>query len=135
MSSRGNILPPFGAFFVKIINNSKNTVIADAARVADTWRSRMVGLLGKKNLPAGEALVITRCRSIHMFFMRFAIDVIFVDKSDRVVGLVENIQPFRLSPIFLSSSRAVELPAGTIAATRTSRGDRLEWRENEGYGS
>ena len=135
MSSRGNIPPPFGAFFVKIINNSKNTVIADAARVADTWCSRMVGLLGKKNLPAVEALVITRCRSIHMFFMCFAIDVIFVDKSDRVVGLVENIQPFRLSPIFLSSSRAVELPAGTIAATRTSRGDHLEWRENEGYGS
>ena len=116
---------------MKIINNSKNTVIADAARVADTWLSRMVGLLGRDNLPVGEALVITRCRSIHMFFMRFAIDVLFVDKSDRVVGLVENIQPFRLSPIFLSSSRAVELPAGTIAATRTSRGDQLEWREDE----
>ncbi|MBI5415879.1 MAG: DUF192 domain-containing protein [Candidatus Omnitrophica bacterium] len=116
---------------MRIINTTKNTTIADTACVADTWRSRMVGLLGRENIPAGEALVITRCRSIHMFFMRFAIDVVFVDKNDRVVGLVENIPPFHLSPVFFSSSYVVELPAGTVALTRISQGDHLAFENQD----
>jgi uncharacterized membrane protein (UPF0127 family) len=87
----------------------------------------MKGLLGSEEIVAGEALVITKCQSIHMFFMRFAIDAIFVDNQDRVVGLVENIKPFYLSPIFFRSKYVIELKAGTIAATKTSLQDQLEW--------
>lgn len=108
-----------------IKNQTKNTTIARKVVIADTFLSRMAGLLNKDFLPENEALVITRCQSIHMFFMRFPIDVLFVGKDNRVVGLVENIKPFRLSPIFFKSNYAVELRSGTIAKTRTSIGDEL----------
>ena len=98
--------------------------------MADTFRARMKGLLGRKEIFADEALVITNCRSIHMFFMRFAFDAIFVDAQGRVVGLAESIKPFRLSPIFFRSRYVIELKAGTIAVTKTSLGDQLEWPQN-----
>ena len=93
--------------------------------MADTAVSRLVGLLNRPSLAAGEGLVITQCRSIHMFFMRFSIDVIFVDRKDRVVGLVKNIAPFRLSPYFWNASYVIELPPGTIAASQTALGDEV----------
>ena len=76
--------------------------------------SRMKGLLGRTALGEGEALVITQCNSIHMFFMRFAIDVIFVDRAWTIVGLVRNIRPFAVSPIFWKAAAAIELPSGII---------------------
>jgi hypothetical protein len=85
----------------------------------------MIGLLNRKVLLPDEALIITRCQSIHMFFMRFAIDAVFVDKKDFVVGIVKNIKPFRLSPIFFNSSYVIEVPEGTIVQTGTSVGDKI----------
>lgn len=111
---------------MKIFNKSKNTLVAQNVFLADTFWTRMKGLLGRKEISAGEALVITKCQSIHMFFMRFAIDAIFVDGQDRVVGLAENIKPFYLSPIFLRARYVIELKPGTIAATKTSLNDQLE---------
>lgn len=111
---------------LSILNTTKNTVIAKDGTIADTFLSRMTGLLSRKSLPAGEALVITRCTSIHMFFMRFSIDVIFVDKNDRVVGLVERIKPFRLSPIFFQSRYAIEISEGAIEQAKMSIGDKIE---------
>lgn len=86
----------------------------------------MTGLLKRKSLPPGEALIITRCQSIHMLFMRFSIDAIFVDKNDYVVGLVERIKPFRLSPLFFRSKYVIEVTEGTIVQTGTSIGDKIE---------
>lgn len=111
---------------MKIINQSKQTLIAARAELADTAVSRLVGLLGRSSLPEGQAMVITQCRSIHMLFMKFPIDVIFVDRQDRVVGLVEGIKPFALSPYFWRSSYVVEAPCGTIKRSRTAVGDILE---------
>ena len=88
----------------------------------------MRGLLGRSSLAEGEGLLITHCNSIHMFFMRFPIDVVFIDREGRVVGLLEKIRPWRLSPIFLAATKAIELPAGTIARTATLPGDRIELR-------
>jgi hypothetical protein len=61
-----------------------------------------------------------------MFFMRFAIDVIFVDKKNSVVGLVKHIKPFRLSPLFFRASYAIETPVGVIVQTKTALGDKIE---------
>ena len=85
----------------------------------------MIGLIGRKEISASEALLIPHCQSIHMVFMRFSIDVLFVSKENRVVGIVKNIRPFFLSPIFWESSYAIELPAGKIVETKTSLGDIL----------
>lgn len=110
---------------VRILNKSRATVVAGHAEIADTVGSRLIGLLTRKDLPCDHALIITQCRSIHMLFMRFAIDVIFADKEYRVVGLVRNIRPFRLSPYFWRAHYAIELPPGTIDASQTGIGDSL----------
>ena len=111
---------------MKIFNQTKNTLIAERAEMADTFISRMVGLLNRKTINDGEALIITRCQSIHMVFMRFAIDCVFSDPQNTVVGLVENIKPYRLSPIFWKASYCIELPVGAIKKSRISVGDSLK---------
>jgi len=98
-------------------------VLAESAAKADTAFSRLKGLLGRESIGAQEALIITRCRSIHMFFMKFAIDALFVNKNNEVIGAVENIKPFQMSPYFLFSSYVIELPAGKIQESHTEKGD------------
>jgi uncharacterized membrane protein (UPF0127 family) len=66
-----------------IANLTRNTTIASHVEIAQDPLSRMKGLLGKNDFPKGEALVITHCQSIHMFFMKFPIDVIFCDRQDK----------------------------------------------------
>lgn len=95
--------------------------------VADTSWLRMKGLLGRESLANGAGLLITKCNSIHMFFMKFALDVIFLDSTDQVVGLVKNIPPFALSPLFWNANKAIELAAGTIETTETKIGDRFSF--------
>ena len=112
-----------------LLNKTQNTLLADQVEMADTLFPRCIGLLGRPSLSKSNALILKPCRSIHMFFMRFAIDVVFVDKNDRVVGLVEEIKPFRMSAYFSKASYAIELPAGTIARTRTQLGDQIFQQE------
>ena len=109
-----------------IVNLTRNTTIASNVKIAQDTLSRMKGLLGTKEFPSGEALVITHCQSIHMFFMNFPIDVIFCDKQNKVVGLCNDIKPFALSPIFFKASYSIELPAGTVATTQTQAGDQVQ---------
>ena len=71
------------------------TVNGVRAKVARTLFARMRGLIGTKRLPPGEGLLILRCNAIHTFFMSFAIDATFLDRSDRVVKVVRNIRPWR----------------------------------------
>ena len=109
-----------------IVNVTRNAVIASRFKIAqDPW-ARMKGLLGVRDFPQGEALVITHCQSIHMFFMKFPIDVIFCDRQNKVVGLCERLKPFYLSPIFFKASYAIELPSGIIASSKTQVGDQIQ---------
>lgn len=112
---------------MRIQNKTQQTVLSDNCRMAEDFRTRLIGLLDRSEIQPGEALVITPCQQIHMFFMKFPIDVIFVDRTDTVVGLVENIQPFALSPIIRNSYRAIEVPVGTITQTRTCMGDSIQF--------
>ena len=88
--------------------------------------TRAKGLLGRKSLGVGEALIIKDCNSIHTFFMRFAIDVVFVDKNDRVVRILEDCRPFRFSPIVWRGNYTIELPVGVIQSSQTQVGDQLK---------
>lgn len=109
---------------MKLINQTKNTIISEDVAVAHTLLTRTKGLLGRNQMRQGEALVITACNSIHTFFMRFPIDVLFVDKKDTIVLSAPGIRPFRLKAA-LTSSYVIELPTGTIARTRCSAGDKI----------
>ena len=111
---------------MKILNKTTNQVISDNAKTADTFISRLVGLLNRASLNPGEALLITHCHSIHMFFMRFPIDVIFINDENNVVGLIKGIKPFQMSPFFLKASCAIETPIGVIDQSKTAIGHWLK---------
>lgn len=110
---------------MRIINQSKNTILSENAILANKFFKRIKGLLGKKEFVKGEALVIRPCNSIHTFFMRFPIDVLFVGRDNRVVAAISCLKPFGLSKIYFKASFVVELPAGTISTTFTHKGDLL----------
>jgi len=108
---------------MKIINKTRNTIIANNVVVARGALQRMQGLLGKKSIAYDKALVIEKCNSVHTFFMQFAIDVLFVDKNNKIVGICPALKPWRLSPVFLKASFVIELPAGTIFSAIAQIGD------------
>lgn len=106
-------------------NSTRGTEIAQNARVADNFITRLVGLLASKPLAEGEGLLITPCSQIHMIGMKFPIDALFLDKDWHVVGIVENIQPGQISKIY-KAKHCLELASGAIARSATQLGDSLE---------
>lgn len=112
-------------YLARITNLARSTIIAKNSEIAQTWFKRAKGLLGRTHLENGQALIIRHCDSVHTFFMKFPIDVIFVDKQNYVLKAIENIKPFRLSPIVFGSNFVIELPIGAIKSSRTQKGDQL----------
>jgi uncharacterized membrane protein (UPF0127 family) len=110
---------------VRVTNITRDAVLAERAGFANSVASRAIGLMGQAALPEGSGLVIDPCTSIHMFFMRFAIDVLYVAQDGSVLRVVSRLRPWRLGPIILRSRYVVELPAGTAERTGTSPGDKL----------
>jgi len=110
-----------------IRNLSRETILAREVHWALTPRERTRGLLDWEELREGQGLVISPCNSIHMFGMRFPIDVLFVDKNRCVLRAIEGIKPWRMTRIYLRARHVIELAEGTIAASRTEPGDQLEF--------
>lgn len=110
---------------MKIINQTKQTILARDVIIADTVFNRMKGLLGKKDFKQDQALVLKPANSIHTFFMRFPIDVIFIDYNGKVIALRENLIPWRITPIYWKSAFVIELPAKVIIQTKTSVRDTI----------
>jgi uncharacterized protein len=107
-----------------ILNQTRNTVLAIAADVADTSAKRRVGLMKREKLVRGEGLWISPCESVHTFFMKFPIDLAYLDRRKRVRKVRHAVAPWRLSAC-LTAHSVLELPAGTLAQTDTRRGDQL----------
>src|SRR5665811_1535618 len=101
---------------LKILNRARNTVLATQADIADTSRKRRVGLLKHTSLPPGQGLWIAPCEGIHTFGMKFAIDVLFLDRKKKVLKVRPDMGRRRISLCLLAHS-VLELPAGTAAAT------------------
>ncbi len=110
-------------------NVTKDSILADDLSVAENFFKRFMGLMFKKNLPAGKGLHIVPCNSIHMCFMNFPLDIIFLSKDLEILSTVEGIKPWRISRIISGSHSVLELPAGTIARTSTVVGDKLSIEE------
>ncbi len=100
------------------------TVLATHVEIACDSRSRRRGLLGRDRLETGHALVIAPCGAIHTWFMRFAIDVLFVAKDGRVVKCAHDVKPWRMA-VALTAHAAIETPAGTLRRCGAQPGDRL----------
>lgn len=112
---------------IRIVNQTRDRTIAERAELARSFLARGRGLMGRTALPAGYALIIYPEWSIHTFFMRVAIDVLFVDRDNFVVGLRRAMPPNRpfagVAP--WRGRYVIELPEGVIDATGTSLGDQV----------
>lgn len=106
-------------------NQTRNNILAESADVADTSAKRQKGLLGRDRLDAGQGLWIVPCESVHTWFMRFPIDVLYLDRKKKVRKLRKAMRPWRLS-ICWSAHSVLELPAGIIEQTGTEQGDQLD---------
>ena len=111
---------------VKLFNVNINKIIASDIYIADNFFTRFTGLLNKTELPTDTGLWIIPCNSIHTIGMKFNIDVIFLNKENTVVHLMEDVKPYRLSPIIISAHSVVELLPGTIKNTGTQTGHQIE---------
>jgi uncharacterized protein len=108
----------------QVVNRARGTVLATHLEVAGSAAERTKGLLGRDGLAPGEGLWIVPCESVHTFFMRFAIDLVYLDRKNKVKKIRSAVRPWRVSAC-LSAHSVVELPAGTIDKTRTEVGDTL----------
>lgn len=108
-----------------IRNTTRGTTIATQAIRAAGFLARGRGLMMTAPLQKGGGLVLDPCNSIHMFFMRYPLDVLFLDKDGAVVFMYKGIKPWRVGRIVRGAKLAVELPVGTIDASQTEVGDTL----------
>lgn len=118
--------PPPSEQRLKVTNLTRNTVLATSMEVADTSALRSKGLLGRDGLMSGGGLWIIPCESVHTFFMRFPIDLVYLDRRNRIRKVRSEVGPWRISACFTAHS-VLELPAGVIRATQSRRGDILEF--------
>ena len=118
---------------LKVRNITKGTLLADGAGIADTSSKRKTGLLKHPRLEAGDGLWITPCEAVHTIGMKFAIDVLFLDKKRRVLKVRHAMPRWRISGSLFAHS-VLELPSGTAEATRTAAGDQLEFEKYEAAG-
>ncbi|MFA5092486.1 MAG: DUF192 domain-containing protein [Candidatus Omnitrophota bacterium] len=109
-----------------LINFTKNIVLAQDVFIAKTILARARGLLGRKIFSPQQALILDSCNSVHTFFMHFPIDIIFVDKNYKVIKLISNFKPNRISKICWHASKVIELPSGVLNATKTQLHDQLQ---------
>jgi uncharacterized protein len=110
---------PFG-----LVNSTRGTDVAVLAHQADNAWTRFKGLMGATPLPNGEALVISPSSSIHTHFMRFSIDVLYLDRDDVVVGIDRDLRPWRFGRFYKGAKYVVEMTAGGAQGCQV--GDRIE---------
>jgi uncharacterized protein len=111
--------------FVKVENVTRGTTVGDRIRVASSAVDRTVGLLRTPEVKRGEGLWIERSPSIHMFFMPYAIDAVFVGQDGRVTKVAHNLKPWRVVWWARGARDCLELRAGEATQSGTQVGDEL----------
>jgi len=110
---------------LRLVHPRTGRVLAERLLVPRTFLGRGVGLMLRRQLQPGTGMWIVPCSGIHTFFMRFAIDAVFVDRRLRIVRVRLGLPPWRLVPLVLGGHSVIELPAGTLAGLRLERGEAL----------
>jgi hypothetical protein len=110
------------------VTNSQGRVLADRADIADTSAKRRTGLLKHTKLDPGEGLWIAPTEGVHTFGMKFPIDVVFLNRAKKVLKVRPNMVRARIAISLLAHS-VLELPAGTLEATGTGKGDQLQFEK------
>jgi uncharacterized protein len=110
---------------VRVVNSRSQRELGERVGLADSWVTRLRGMLGRPEPRAGEGLLLTPCRSVHMYGMKYPLDVAFLDPRGKVVALYAPLAPGSRSRWHRDAAHALELPAGALAGTDV--GDVLLW--------
>lgn len=113
---------------LEVLNTTRGILLVDRGERASCLVTRAKGLIGRDALEPGQGLLVSPCQGIHTFLMRFPIDALYLDKSDRIIRVVRAIPPNRIGPFISECASVLELPAGTIDTTGTQEGDMLSVR-------
>src|SRR5689334_3821640 len=112
---------------LRVVNANRNHELGSRIGLANGWLTRLRGMLGRPVPDRGEGLLLTPCRSVHMYGMRFPLDVAFLDRSGEVVAIFPSLAPGSRPRGHRKGVHALELPAGTLAQSGTVVGDVLVW--------
>ncbi|HEY1527756.1 MAG TPA: DUF192 domain-containing protein [Candidatus Angelobacter sp.] len=110
---------------VRAVNATRGTVLGESIRVADTGLTRIVGLLGERELLPGDGLLIVPSQGVHTWGMLFPIDIAVLDNDWNVLALRRRMRQFRMTRVFWKAAAVLELPSGILDSTLTSVGDTL----------
>jgi uncharacterized membrane protein (UPF0127 family) len=110
---------------VRAVNTTRGTVLGECIRVADTGLTRIVGLLGERELLPGDGLLIVPSQGVHTWGMLFPIDIAVLDAEWNVLALRRRMRQFRITRVFWKAAAVLELPPGILDSTLTSVGDAL----------
>ena len=113
---------------LRVRNQTRDTVLADRADIADTAAKRNTGLLKRTGLAPGEGLWIVPCPAVHTIGMKFPIDVVFLSRDKKVLKIRRVMKKWRMA-MCLGARSVLELPAGRCDTMQTSVGDVLEFEK------
>lgn len=112
---------------VRATNSTRGTLVGDCIRVAETGLTRVVGLLGERDLLPGDGLLILPSQGVHTWGMKFPIDIAVLDGEWKVIAIRRNMRPFRITGLFWNAAAVLELPSGVMDSTSTVVGDAIEF--------
>jgi len=110
---------------MRILNITSGEVIAENARIADHFLTRLKGLIFTSHSDSLDCLVIGPCKMIHTFGMKFPLDIVFISHAGTVIRTIESLQPNRISPFVGKASYVLELPPGMLEISNTKCGDKI----------
>lgn len=99
---------------MQLINKSSSTVLSAQVHVAESFRSRLKGLMFSKALNSNHCLWISQCKSVHSFFMKFTLDLLFVDKNLIVVKIIKTFKPWRITALYIKADSVFEFNEGEL---------------------
>jgi len=112
---------------LRAVNSTRGTVIGESIRIAESGLTRIVGLLGERDLQPGDGLLIVPSQGVHTVGMLFAIDIVILDGEWNVIAVRRKLRPFRITRVFWKAAAVLELRSGTVDSSRTVVGDALEF--------
>ena len=113
---------------LRVVNRTRGTLVGESVRVAESGLTRIVGLLGERELLPGDGLLIVPSQGVHTLGMRFAIDIVVLDGQWNVIALRRELRPFRMTRVFWKAAAVLELRSGIVDSSSTLVGDTLEFQ-------
>ena len=117
---------------LRVVNARLDRELGTRIGMGDSWLARLRGMLGRPEPQAGEGLFLTPCSSVHMYGMRYPLDVAFLDRSGTVVAVYHSLAPGSRTRWHRNARHALELPSGTLEESGTAIGDVLVWSASSG---